>query len=89
MPASNAFDVTLQQAAPRGIAAVRARVPASRAGAHFRTHLDQVYAAGRTGAMQLDGQNVFVCGRCMVIGARVSRRAPTSFISSRRTREHG
>jgi effector-binding domain-containing protein len=54
------YDVTLQQASPRGIAAVHARVPASRVAAHFRTYLDQVYAAGRSGELQLDGQNIFV-----------------------------
>jgi hypothetical protein len=60
MQASNAYDVTLQQASPRGIAAVHARVPASRVATHFRTYLDQVYAAGRGGSLQLDGQNIFV-----------------------------
>lgn len=54
------YDVTLQQATPRGIAAVQARVPASRVAATFRTYLDQVYAAGRAGTLQLDGQNIFV-----------------------------
>ena len=42
------------------MAAVRARVPASLVAAHFRTYLDQVYAAGRGGALRLDGQNIFV-----------------------------
>jgi hypothetical protein len=54
------YEVTLQQASPRGIAAVRARVPASQVATHFGTYLDQVYAAGRAGAVQLDGQNIFV-----------------------------
>ena len=60
MPASNAYDVTLEHASPRGMATVRARIPAAQVGAHFRTYLDQVYAAGRAGALQLDGQNIFV-----------------------------
>src|SRR4051794_20573893 len=60
MQASDAYDVTLQQSAARGMAAVRARVPASRVAAEFRTHLDQVYAAGRAGTVKLDGQNIFV-----------------------------
>jgi effector-binding domain-containing protein len=60
MPASNVHDVTLQQASPRGMAVVRARMPASRVPSRFRTYLDQVYAAGRTGTLQLDGQNIFV-----------------------------
>jgi len=60
MQASNDYDVTLQQTSPRGIAAVQARVPAQRVAAQFRTYLDQVYAAGRAGTLQLDGQNIFV-----------------------------
>jgi effector-binding domain-containing protein len=47
-------------ATPRGIAAVRARVRAGRAGATFKQFLDQVYAAARSGAIELDGQNIFV-----------------------------
>jgi hypothetical protein len=42
------YDVTLQQASPRGMAAVRARMPASRVATQFRTCLDQVYAVGST-----------------------------------------
>jgi effector-binding domain-containing protein len=60
MEASNVHPVVLQQAAPRGVAVVRARLPASHIAAHFRTYLDQVYAAGRAGIVQLDGQNIFV-----------------------------
>jgi effector-binding domain-containing protein len=60
MPASNDYDVSQQIAAPRTIAAVRARVPASRVSSVFRQYLDQVYAAGKSGAVPLDGQNVFV-----------------------------
>jgi effector-binding domain-containing protein len=60
MPPTNDYRVTLEKAAPRSIAAVRARVPASQVSAHFRTYLDQVYAAGRAGAVKLDGQNIFV-----------------------------
>jgi effector-binding domain-containing protein len=60
MATSNAYDVSLQQMSPRGIAAVRARLPALRVAASFRTYLDQVYSASRGGAIQLDGQNVFV-----------------------------
>ena len=54
------YDVTVQEAAPRGIAAVRARVAASRVAAQFRIYLDQVYAARGSGIPQLDGQNIFV-----------------------------
>ena len=52
--------VSVQIAAPRGIAAVRARVRAGRVGSVFKEFLDQVYSAGRSGAIELDGQNVFV-----------------------------
>jgi effector-binding domain-containing protein len=52
--------VSIQTAAPRGIAAVRARLPRSRVPVAFGAYLDQVYAAARAGAVTLDGQNVFV-----------------------------
>lgn len=52
--------VTLQVAAPRAIAAVRARLPIGRVPALFADYLNQVYAASRDGAIHLDGQNVFV-----------------------------
>jgi hypothetical protein len=60
MRASNVYEVALQQVSPRSIAAVRARVPGSSVATHFRTYLDQVYAAGRAGMLSLDGQNIFV-----------------------------
>jgi hypothetical protein len=52
--------VSLQYAAPRAIAAVRARLPAARISVSFASYLNQVYAAAREGAMHLDGQNIFV-----------------------------
>jgi len=55
-----AYTVSLQIAAPRTIAAVHARLPIGAVPSTFRRYLDQVYAAGRSGAVQLDGQNVFV-----------------------------
>ena len=55
-----AYDISLGQASPRGIAAVRAHLPASQVGAQFRTYLDQVYLAARNGQVQLDGQNIFI-----------------------------
>jgi effector-binding domain-containing protein len=58
-PASNGYTVSLLQAAPRTIAAVRARVAAHRVPVEFKHYLDQVYAA-RASGVQLDGQNVFV-----------------------------
>jgi effector-binding domain-containing protein len=53
-------DVTVVQAAPRLLAAVRARLDVRTVGARFRESLDQVYAAARAGQVTLDGQNVFV-----------------------------
>lgn len=52
--------VTVHVAAPRAIAAVRALVPVDRVPVVFVKYLNQVYAAARDGAIQLDGQNVFV-----------------------------
>lgn len=52
--------VSVQTASPRGIAAVRARLPANRVPSEFPRYLNQVYAAGREGAVTLDGQNIFV-----------------------------
>ena len=52
--------VSVQTASPRGIAAVHARLPAEQIPAAFGAYLDQVYAAGRNGAVTLDGQNIFL-----------------------------
>ena len=52
--------VSLQLATPRAIAAVRARLPIHRVPASFTLYLNQVYTAARYGAIQLDGQNIFV-----------------------------
>jgi effector-binding domain-containing protein len=57
---ANAYRVQLQQGVPRTIAAVRARLPVREVKATFPRYLDQVYAAGRAGVVQLDGQNVFM-----------------------------
>ena len=57
---SRNYSVTIQIAQPRIIAAVHARLPVSAVPGTFRLYLDQVYAAARNGAIQLDGQNVFV-----------------------------
>ena len=46
--------------AARPLAGVRARVPRGRVAQEFGRHLDQVYAAARSGAVHLDGQNIFV-----------------------------
>ncbi len=52
--------VSVQVAKPRGIAAVRTRLPASRIAGSFARYLDQVYATARANAIPLDGQNIFV-----------------------------
>jgi effector-binding domain-containing protein len=44
----------------RPVAGVRAQVPRGRVAQEFGRHLDLVYAAGRAGAVQLDGQNIFI-----------------------------
>src|SRR5690348_8266602 len=52
--------VSLQTAQPRMIAAVHARVPMGSIPNVFARYLDQVYAARKSGAVKLDGQNVFL-----------------------------
>jgi hypothetical protein len=42
------------------VAGVHARVPRGRVAQEFGRYLDQVYAAARTGAVALDGQNIFI-----------------------------
>ena len=59
MESSTSYAVSLQRAAPRTIAAVRARLAPSRIPLEFKRYLDHVYAA-RASGIQLDGQNVFV-----------------------------
>jgi hypothetical protein len=54
------YDVREITVAPRQVAGVRAQVPRGRVGAEFRRHLDQIYGAARVGALQLDGQNIFI-----------------------------
>jgi effector-binding domain-containing protein len=54
------YKVALQLAHPRSIAAVRARLPIRDVPRRFAEFLNQVYAASRTGAIELDGQNIFV-----------------------------
>ena len=54
------YVVSLARVEPRPLAAVRARMPIRDVPSRFRESLDQVYAAAKTGAISLDGQNVFV-----------------------------
>ena len=58
MPAR--YDVRETEVAARAVAGVRAQVAAGRVKQEFGKYLDQVYAAGRSGAMALDGQNIFI-----------------------------
>ena len=60
MTSPSDYVVSLQVAAPRTIAAVRARLAISTVPGLYGRYLDQVYAAAKAGAVQLDGQNVFV-----------------------------
>lgn len=57
---STNYPVSVQHAAPRSIAVVQARLAVPDISALFASYLDQVYAAARAGAVQLDGQNIFV-----------------------------
>jgi effector-binding domain-containing protein len=66
----NAHAVTVQTVEPRNIAAVHARVLVEDIPKTFARYLDQVYAAAKAGAVQLDGQNVFLY-RCVT-----DRRSP-------------
>ncbi|HEY6825835.1 MAG TPA: GyrI-like domain-containing protein [Gemmatimonadaceae bacterium] len=54
------YHVSVQRSAPRTIAAVHARMPVQQVKFSCREYLDQVYAAGRAGAVKLDGQNIFL-----------------------------
>jgi len=60
MSSPSTHHVRLESAAPRGIAAVVARLPIAEVPARFGEFLGPVYAAGRGGALPLDGQNVFL-----------------------------
>lgn len=44
----------------RAVAGVRAQVAVGRIPQEFGKHLDLVYAAGKSGAVSLDGQNIFI-----------------------------
>ena len=54
------YEVHEVTVAARPLAGVRARITRGRVAQEFGRHLDQVYAAGRAGAVALDGQNVFI-----------------------------
>ena len=54
------YEIVQVNVAPRRVAGVRAKVRRGRVAQEFGRHLDQVYAAARTGAVHLDGQNIFI-----------------------------
>ena len=54
------YEVREVSVAPRPVAGVRALVRRGRVGQEFGRYLDQVYVAGRSGAIALDGQNIFI-----------------------------
>ena len=54
------YEVVEVTVAARLVAGVRARVALGRVAQEFGPYLDQVYAAARSGAVSLDGQNVFI-----------------------------
>jgi effector-binding domain-containing protein len=54
------YEVSVVNVAPRSVAGVRAEVPMGQVAHYFGRYLDQVYAAGRSGAIALDGQNIFI-----------------------------
>jgi effector-binding domain-containing protein len=56
------YAVTVQIAQPRSIAAVRVRLPIRDVPRRFADFLNQVYAASRAAAIELDGQNIFLYG---------------------------
>jgi effector-binding domain-containing protein len=57
---STPYDVREVRVPARAVAGVRAEVPRGRVAQEFGRHLERVYAAGRTGAVPLDGQNIFI-----------------------------
>ena len=54
------YDVREVTVASRPVAGVRVQVPRGKVSQLFGRYLDQVYAAARTGAIPLDGQNIFI-----------------------------
>lgn len=77
---SPGYEIREMTAAPRLVAGVRAEVPKGRVGQEFGRYLDQVYAAGRSGSVQLDGQNVFIyrgaAGNILTVDFCVGAKAP-------------
>lgn len=57
---SQSYEFKEVTVAARLVAGVRAVVPRGRVGQFFARSLDQVYAAGKAGQVELDGQNIFI-----------------------------
>jgi len=54
------YEVHEMNVTARHVAGVHAQVARGRVAKEFGLYLDQVYAAGRSGAVALDGQNIFI-----------------------------
>ena len=54
------YAISVRRVAPRALASVHERMAVRDVPARFRSSLDQVYAAAKSHAIALDGQNVFV-----------------------------
>src|SRR3954464_6294985 len=54
------YSISVQHVEPRPFAAVRQSMYIREVPSRFRPFLDQVYAAAKSGAIALDGQNIFV-----------------------------
>ena len=83
---SPGYEVREMTVAPRLVAGVRAEVPKGRVGQEFGRYLDQVYSAGRSGAVQLDGQNVFIyrgaTGNTLKVDFCVGAKAPFAAVGT-------
>jgi effector-binding domain-containing protein len=68
------------------VAGVRAIVPRGKVAQEFKRQLDQVYAAGRAGSIQLDGQNIFIYRDCtddqLTVDFCVGARAPFTAVGA-------
>ena len=85
--AQSSYDVRVVLIAPRKVAGVRATVHRGRVAQEFRRYLDQVYAAGRAGAVGLDGQNIFIYrGSALVSGSDPHGQCDVGGEESRRCR---
>ena len=57
---SGDYEVRVVETVARSVASVHADVPVGRVSDYFGKCLDKVYAVGRSGAVTLDGQNIFI-----------------------------